>query len=533
MNMPRNSTPPAHVAATISNPGPPRTVAVIDIGTTSIRLAIAEITAEGDVRPLEALSQAVNLGKDTFTRGGIRKSTIEECVKVLKSYHRVLAEYQITSPDQMRVVATSAVREADNRLAFIDRIYIATGIEVEPIDDAEENRITYLGVQPFLETATELADATTVILEVGGGSTELLVVQAGNVIYSHSYRLGSLRLRQTLETYRAPQGKVRSIMENRIRHTVQQIIGHVPREGATEIIALGGDIRFAASRLVDDWNPETLTRLPVSELERFTEEILALTPDEIVNRYHVTFPDAEMLGPALLTYLELAHGFEAERLLTTNVNLRDGLLQSMAAHAAWTEEFSNQIIRSAVDLGRRFHFDETHCRHIADLSRQLFRELAGEHQLESRYELLLYIAALLHDIGLYIGTGGYHKHSMYLITNSDLFGLSKKDVLLTGLIARYHRRASPRPSHQGYAALPRDDRVTVSKLAAILRLAIALDESRSQRIQSVTCSRDKGRLIITTPDVDDLSLEQLALKQSGSMFEEIFGLQVLLRSTGP
>ena len=202
----------------------------------------------------------------------------------------------------------------------------------------------------------------------------------------------------------------------------------------------------------------------------------------------------------------------------------------MAADSSWSEEFANQVIRSALDLGNRFDFDEPHARHVAELSKRLFDELRGEHKLDRKHEVILYLSALLHEIGLYVSYQSHHKHAMYLIRNSELFGLGRKSVLLTALVARYYRRASPQPGHEGYSSLDRDDRVTVTKLAAILRIAVALDESRSQRIKEVRCRRDQNRLIIEVPDVDDLSIEQLALRQSGSLFEEIFGLQVLLRT---
>src|SRR5437868_12428898 len=141
----------------VSTATPTRQVAVIDIGTSSIRMAIAEITAAGQVRQLETLAQAVNLGKDAFIRGAITKGTIEECVRVLKSYRRILQEYQIENAAHIRVIATSAVREATNRLAFLDRVYIATAFAVEPLDEAEVIRVTYLGVQPFLLSDPALA----------------------------------------------------------------------------------------------------------------------------------------------------------------------------------------------------------------------------------------------------------------------------------------------------------------------------------------------------------------------------------------
>ena len=507
-----------------------RPIAVIDIGTTAIRMAIAEIDGSGNVRTLETVSQGVDLGKDTFTRGIIKRGTIEDCVKVLVSYRQLLNEYQVTSTDQIRVVATSAVREAANRLSFIDRIYIATGLTVEPLDEAEVNRITFVGIKPYLDSERALASAKTLVVEVGGGSTEVLLVQSGQVAYSHTYRLGSLRLREMLEEHRLPKLKVRSIMQSQIGRTVDEIVVHVPPEGSTELIALGGDVRFAAAQILPEKKLQHLGRVSTASLERFTDKVLEMSPDEIVQKYQISFPDAETLGPALLAYSLLARTLHLDHILVTNVNLRDGLLKDLAVRGAWTEEFSEQVLRSVIDFGRKFCFDEPHATHIAVLAKKLFEQLREQHQLDSRTGLLLQVAALLHEVGLYVNTTSYHKHSMYLIQNGELFGLSRRDQLLVAIVARYHRRASPKPTHAGYASLDRDGRVTVAKLAALLRVAIALDRSYTQRIADLTCEREDDRLVIQIPNADDLSLEQLALKQNGSLFEETFGLQVVLRA---
>ena len=393
----------------------------------------------------------------------------------------------------------------------------------------EVNRVTYLSIQPLLKAEPALAAAQTIVTEVGGGSTELLLIKEGNVAFSHTYRLGSLRLRKTLEAYRAPTVKVRGIMETHISRTVDQIRGHLPGDEPVELVAMGGDVRFAASQLISDRNPKSLARIPLAALGRFTNEILELSEDELVRKYHLSFPDAETVGPALLAYVLLARAFKLKHVLVTNANLRDGLLTGLASQEAWTQEFSKQIVRSALDLGRKFQFDEAHATHVANLSKELFHGLADEHHLSGRYEIILYTAALLHEIGLFVSSRSYHKHSMYLIRNSELFGFSKNDVLLVALVARYHRRASPLPSHEGYATLDREQRVAVAKMAAILRVAVALDESRSQRIAELRCSVGDGRLIISIAGVEDLSLEQLALNQNVSLFAETFGMQVLLR----
>lgn len=503
-------------------------VAVIDIGATSIRMAIGEIDERGGVRTLESLSQAVSLGMDTFSERGIRKSTIEDCVRVLKSYRQILEEYGITNPEHIRVVATSAVREAVNRLAFIDRVYIATGLEVEPIDEAEVNRVTYLGVQPHLRHGA-FAKARTIVTEVGGGSTELLLVHHDNVLMAETFRLGSLRLRKSLEDYHGAPDKVRKIMENQIQRVVDEVRERVPGDEPVNMIGLGGDMRFAAGQLLPDWQPNRLTRIPVSALKDFTNHLIELSDDRIVNRYHLSFPEAATVGPALLTYVMLARAFALDDILVTNTNLRDGLLQEMAVTQSWTQAFRQQIIRSALNLGAKYNFDEAHARHVALLVSRLFQQLRAEHQLDSRYEVLLHVAALLHEIGAYVSNRAMHKHSMYLIRHSEIFGLGKRFLLLVALVARYHRRASPQPGHEGYAMLNREERVAVAKMAAMLRVAVALTESRSQRIHDFTCAVENSRLVISIPRVEDLSLEQLALKQNGSLFEEIFGLRVLLR----
>jgi len=539
-----NAPPPGNPPSGNTFPDPsreeaPRPVAVIDIGTNLIRMAVAEIDAAGRTRTLENLSQPVNLGKDTFTRGSIQKSTVEACVRILLGYRQVLKEFGITDPGQMRVVATSAVREAQNRLAFLDRIYIATGIEVDPIEEAEVSRITYLGVQKHLKAAADRAEAAgaeaeqTVVVEIGGGSTELLLAEGEDVNYTHTYRLGALRLREVLQSYRAPLGRMRAIMENQIQRTVEQIAQHVDPGRPKTLIALGGDIRFAAAQVEAAPAPDRLAELPVSRLLAFTDEILELSEDELVRKHHLSFSGAETLGPALLAYTQLARRLGVETIHVSSVNLRDGLLQDMARREEVSEAFNRQIIRSALDLGRRFDCEQAHALKVAELARTLFAEMRGEHQLGDRYAVILEVAALLHEAGLYIGQGGFHKHSMYLILHSELFGLSPTDLRLAALVARYHRRAAPKPTHAGYTALDREQRVAVSKLAAILRVADALDRSHSQRVREIRCAREDEKFLITVPHVDDLSLEQLAIKQKGTLFEDIFGRRAVLRRLRP
>jgi exopolyphosphatase/guanosine-5'-triphosphate,3'-diphosphate pyrophosphatase len=513
-----------------TTPSTSRPVAVIDIGAANIRMAIAEINEVGRVRILANHSQPVSLGKDTFGLGRFRRASIEECVKVLSKYRNSMFEYGITRPEQVRVVATSAVREATNRLVFIDRVYVATGLVVEPLDEAEVNRITYMGIQPLIQSVPALAAAKTVVVEIGSGSTEILVVRSGHVLMSNTYRLGSLRLLEQMDRFNTPIGKQRALIETQIQRLVDTIYGHIDPDTRLEIVAIGGDIRFAAANILGEEEAISLVRVPRASLAAFASKLAKMSEEEIVHQFGLTFQDAETIGPAVLSYLRLAERLGCDVIHVASTHLRDGLLNDLAHHDTWTQEFRNQIIRSAINLGRKFEFDERHSKHVAMLSRKLFGDLQSEHQLDQRMELLLYLAALLFGIGSFVNPRSYHKHAMYLIRNSEIFGLSQKDLLLVALVARYHRRSSPQPDHEGYATLERNDRVAVAKLAAILRVAIALDESRSQRISQIHCERDGERFVITISGVEDLSLEQLTLRQNGSLFEEVYGMNVLLRT---
>jgi len=525
-------TPPENQAAvpagaTTAKPAP-RMFAVIDVGATAVRMEIAELSDSGDIHTVEQLYHAVHLGKDSFTLGRIQQSTIEECVNILKNYRRVMEEYGITSPAQIRAVATSSVREAANRDTFLDRVYIATRISLEIIEENEETRLTFLAVQDILARQAELRKGDMLVVEVGGGDSELLLVQDGFVTFSNTYRLGSLRMRETLDTRHTPAARVYDTFLRHIQLTVDQIKRSVPVEKTLTMIAISGDARFAAAHLCADWAEQHTVTLEAKPFSSLAKKIGGLTVDEVVSKYRISFEEAETLGPALMAYAQIGRTFGVDKIVVSKSSLRHGLLREAIGFGGWTDALESQVIHSAISLGHKYSFDERHGKQVADLSVQLYRELQADHQLDSRYERILRVAAILHEVGLFINTRSHHKHSMYIILNSDLFGMSRADMRLIAVVSRYHRRAAPQPYHEIYSVLDRDDRMIVSKLSAILRVADALDRNHMQQVRELTFGRARGQFIIRVHDVQDLSLEKIALKEKGSMFDEVYGMKVVL-----
>ncbi len=507
-----------------------RSVAVIDIGSTAVRLSIAEIGVDGTLRPLESLQRAVHLGKDAFTSGVIQPSTAAEVVSILQAFRRTMKEYGITRDDQIRAVATSAVREAENRDVFLDRLYMTTQLNVEAIEGAEENRLTYIAVHDLFQKDAKLRKSDVAIVEVGGGSTELILVRDGLISFANTYRLGSLRMRETLETYRAPADRARALLGQHIKRTVDQLQGTLAGAEVSYLIAVSGDARFAASLVEPAWDKQGVVRIDFKTFVGVVNQLVPVSVDELVRKYHIPYQEAETIGPALLAYEHLARAFHVKQILVAGASQRDGLLKEMAVRGAWTSEFAEQAVHSATLLAEKYGVNDGHSRHVSEMCVKMFRELRAEHGLDERFELLLRIAGLLHEVGVFVSDRSHHKHSMYLILNSDLFGLTRKEITLIALVARYHRRAMPRPYHTDYTSLDRDSRLVVAKLAALLRVADCMDRKHLQDLKTVSFSREKDQFVITVHDAVDLTLEQLALKDKANLFEQIFGAKVVLRS---
>lgn len=505
-------------------------LAVIDVGTTSIRMAVAQVKPDGSLQLLDALQQSVMLGNDTFKKGTIGLDTIEECVEVLRSFKQVLREWAVPlTREHLRVIATSAVREARNRDSFLDRVTIATGLAIEVADQSEVSRFTYLSVQPYFHLRPFSDDVLTLMVEVGGGGTEVLGFCEGRVTVSQGHRLGSLRMWQIGEGQGTPVARVRDVLENQIGRMIEQIRQEMPRPGSTEILAIGGDARFAVERLHGALDREGITQLSIERLIPFVDDVLSRSADELVRCYHITYPEAETLGPALLTYVRLAQEFSRPHLHVATVSMRDGVLSEIAGHTAWDPGVRKQIIRSALSMGTKYQVDRPHAVRVAALSIMLYRRLQPEHGLPPRYMLLLHLAALLHEVGLFVSTRSHHKHSLYLILNSDIFGLGTREKQLTALLARYHRRAMPSSNHPLYDTLDRERRLIVAKLAAILRVADALERSHSQRIGAIDMRIEGRQFVISVPGTRDLTLEKMALEQKGNLFEQVYGMRVVLR----
>ena len=503
------------------------TIAVIDIGSSAIRLLIAQ-GGPSEWALIEDAELPLALGRDVFRRGAIERSTINRAVEILKGFQELMAPYAV---DRVAAVGTSALRESVNREMFIDRVLLQTGIEVRVIDGVEANQLTWLAVrEPLRKAITAFRRHNSLIIEVGAGNTDLMVLRKGKIASAHALPIGTLRFLQKLDhRFGGAATDVRAFFRNQADRVVKAGSHELGLDRVSKLVAVGSDARRVASRLGRPIT-EHVTLIPRDAFREFMAEIETLSPEELIARLDLSWNEAELLYPALVIFDTFVESTRADEILVPSASIRQGLLVNYAAGGSTLREiFGTQVLAGARALAKHYRSDMQHAEFVRAQSLILYDALTAELGLTGGPRLFLETAAILHEIGGFIGATSHHKHGQYIVRNSDIFGLSSSDKEIVSQIVRYHRRAKPQRSHTPYMNLSRTQRIVVQKLSALLRVADALDRSHTQSVTIEELEITKDRLIIHTAHPGDLSIEELSLTEKGDLFEDVFGLRPVLR----
>lgn len=511
-------------------------------------MLIAELSPDGSVRTQEELERPIALGRETFQTGSLSASSIRKAVNVLRQFRAVMDTYGV---QHTRAVATSAVRNALNRDTFVDRVFLATGIELEVIEGSQESLLTFAAVQRVLAEHPEYHEGEALLFSLGGGATEWALVRDGQVAASVTHDMGTLRMRELLRASTADRRARTRILQHNAREMMNVVRRALPFEKVSHLVAVGTEARFAARVLsgaatggaagnapstAASGAPSTaaggddLTAISAKDLKKLADQILPLTPEQISAAYSIPPNETESLAPALLAYAELTRLNQVEQLLVARSSMREGLVLHMvrSIRSGSTVLFPDQTIAAAINLARKYEADEKHGVHTATLARAIYQATRQQHQMGEKEQLLLEVASIVHDIGEFVASRGHHRHTYYLLVHSEVFGLSQMDLEVVANIARYHRRGVPQSDHPAYASLPRPARLTVNRLSAILRVADALDKSHSQRVQNPKITVVGDELEIRIEGGEDMGLERIALDSKAGLFEEVFGLKAVI-----
>jgi exopolyphosphatase/guanosine-5'-triphosphate,3'-diphosphate pyrophosphatase len=504
-----------------------RLVAVIEIGSTAIRLLIAEIFPNGLWQSMDRASKPVALGRDVFTTGQVSRESFLECISLLRNFREFLRGWGIAGSD-IHVIATSALRAARNRDLFVDRVRQETGLMLTIVEGIEENRLMYLAVRFAIKNDLPLFwRVNSMVLEIGGGSSEIMLLKRGRMVAAHSLKLGTILIGQASRTgsFRLDE---RYINES-IRNTTDFLSSELDLAHVRAFIVVGFDASVAAAQVGTNLNENCwiVTREAFTE---FVKKVQDYTPEECMEKLQMPYWEAETFIPGILVNKLLLDRTGAIQVVVPRVSIREGLLIDLAqgVDTYQQEDFFSQIFASAVNLGRKYHIDEPHCRHVASLCMTIFDAMLQEHGMNRRERMLLEAAAMLHEIGMYIRASGHNLHGQYIIANSEIFGLKQEEQAIIGNVIRYHRGNAPSPTDIDYIALQREERILVLKMVAILRVADSLDHGHSQHIKIKVVEKKSESVVIHTEGVVDLSLDLMGHEEKCALFQDVFGYKIVV-----
>jgi|RhiMethySRZTD1v2_1073278.scaffolds.fasta_scaffold44133_3 exopolyphosphatase/guanosine-5'-triphosphate,3'-diphosphate pyrophosphatase len=506
-------------------------IAAIDIGTNSLHMIVCRVRPDRSFEVIDREKDMIRLGTGGLNGGRLAETSIAAAIHTLSKFTRLAASHGV---DEVIAAATSAVREAENGAEFVGEVKRQLGLHVRVISGSEEARLIHLAAA----YAVDVGKRAAVVVDIGGGSTEITLGTSERMQTGRSFKLGVIRLTERfVKTDPITRREARRLARH-VRRETGTYLRQLARRHVERVIGTSGTILslglFAAGRRPGD-DVRNL-RLSAKALRRAGKDLLSMTLQERL-KLPAFDPRRADLAPAGVILLEaLLDGLGAEEITLCDFALREGLvldyMQRNAAHIRTVERYPDVRRRSVVELAERCNYLPAHAQQVARLALSLFDLTRKHHKLGDQEREWLEFAALLHDVGTHISYERHHKHSYYLIRNGDLRGFDPEEIEIIALVARYHRRGTPKKSHEGYAALPRNRRDAVNVLGACVRLAEGLDRSHAQVISRIELLPGDDAVRIRLRAKGDAELEVWAADRHAAALADLVGADIRFELAG-
>ncbi len=505
-------------------------VAAIDVGTNSVHMVIADVGRSGHFDVIDRVKETIRLGRRSFETGRLGEEAMELAVRTLANFRRVI---ELRKVDRLRAVATSAVREASNRDVFIRRIRRETGIKAEVIAGAEEARLIFVAARH----AMGLEGGPHLIIDIGGGSLELILVRDAEPLWMRSLPFGASRLTEHFFRHDPPAAREVKELESHLRDAMGEMLRSARRAEVQQAIGTSRSVNTLVA-MARAGRGEDLGRLhgagaSAGEVARLRGLLIERDYAERMELEGIDSKRADLMPAASIVVNFVLKHCGAPKLVACTWALREGLLLELAGIANRRAVIDARR-HSVAALAQKFEGDNLHGKTVAHLAGQLFDATATALGLRWSSRELLEHAALLHDIGHTIDHDRHNRHSYYLISNADLFGFSPLEVEMIAQIARGHRKRGAKFDSSEMRALPEEKRRIVRALAAILRVADALDRSHFGVIKNVQPRMEPGRLLIYSDSgAESAELELWTCERRTDLLAKLLGRRVILRHQTP
>jgi len=493
-------------------------IAAIDIGSNAMRLGIALRDENGLPNIILRHREAVRLGHDVFTTGTISEKTQNEALEAFRQFRRILDRHAVGN---LRATATSAMRDAKNGPQLAKKIFEETGISIDVISGEEEARLVHFSIA----TRVDLNHHFALLIDIGGGSVEVTLCDDGEIIASQSFRIGTVRLLEILGSGTDFNKLLREYLDG-MRRKLRAQIG---KRKVDLCIGTGGNCLSIGELGLQLGLSKSNNLISRKKLGKVIDHLSTLSVEERIRDLGLRPDRADVILPAAMVLQEIMSVGRAGKLSTPEASLLDGILLDMVAPELGLQHSRRgNLLGWARSAKKKYQVDQSHAMAVTRLALDLFEQTAGLHGLGENEKLLLEIAARVHEIGMYVRVGRYHRHAEYLILAAPLIGLSNDEKNILAQTVRYQRKSSPADSHEGFAALGDAAKKKVWKMSALLRLSIALNKDRRDRVQSIAAEYDADTLTLHLEGDGDLLLERWAVLRVGDYVEAAFKRKLII-----
>ncbi|MDX1959597.1 MAG: Ppx/GppA phosphatase family protein [Leptospiraceae bacterium] len=503
-----------------------RNLAAIDLGTNSFHIIIVKVKSDGTFESLGKERESVRLGSGGSNDSVITPDAIERGLQCLKRF-KALADVQKAD---IRAVATSALREAKNRDVFLKRAEQELGLHLEVISGFEEARLIYYGILQGIP----VFDKRILMVDIGGGSTEILIGEKGEVLFAQSLKIGAVRL--TDKFFYGDPDQPSEIKQ--CRYYVEGMLSPLKREiekwKPEIVIGSSGTIQAMANLTLvnrEDAAPRSLNNYQFTAEECFKVREILSAADTLKKRTKIPGLDskrADIIVAGSIILEEVFKAFSLKSMTVSEYALREGIIyDTIKKQEGDNKEHSlaNIRLKAINSLFESFPYEKEHVETVRKLSLKIFDDLQAQFSISKTEREYLEAASMLHEIGFGISHSSHHKHSYYIIRNSELMvGFNFEEIEMIALIARYHRKSPPKAKHVEFNALSSSDQNIVKRMGGILRIADGLDRSHQSIVEDLKCEIQNDLVIfkVKVRSKVDPHIDIWSAQQKRELFEEAF-----------
>lgn len=504
------------------------TFAAIHLGSEMISMQITEYRSTDIYKIIERCNRRIRLGEATFKNKIIPFPLVSEICEILQGFKLLMEEYGV---EEYVMQATTAVREASNQIFLLDQIYNKTGLVVDVVDMPKEIYTKFVAIRNTLKAAKISSERDGMLMmDISSGGLGVTLVRDDKICYQENFHVGIIRIKESFERNRRESIHFNKALTEFLSSTIGPVRNELGDDKVQYLVLSGTETELLLRMLGLD-EEQMVHRIKAEDFHAFFDKMRQMNLPQLIQAYKIPESTAELVLPTVLLYEQLLHLIPAQEIIITADRFIDGMQLlhiGQKTNASLRKDWEQELISLFHTIGKRYLYDKKHAQQVERLSLIIFDKIAKGYGMGEHERMLLRATCILHDIGKYICMRSHSIYTYQLIMSTDIIGLSEKDKKIVALAAYYHANRLFDKTNPRAPLVEKELVAVVAKLAAIVRLADALDRSYMQKIHSCTVNLKDNKLKVQAASKEDLALEIWTFADKSSFFEEVYGIEPIL-----